>query len=100
MGLTDLLADLADGRLDVVVHLPGRLAAADAEEKIAEDIDAALGVGDFGVELDTVEAALRIFDDCALGVLGRGDGLEAARKAGDFVTVRVPDAQRGFQPLQ
>jgi NAD(P)H-hydrate repair Nnr-like enzyme with NAD(P)H-hydrate epimerase domain len=30
------------------------------------------------VELDAVEAALGVLDDGALGVLGRGDGLEAA----------------------
>ena len=98
--LADLLADFADGRLDVVVHLPGRLAAADAEEEVAEDVDAALGVGDLGVELDAVEAALRILDDRALGVLGGGDGLEAAREAGDLVAVRIPDAQRRLQSLQ
>ncbi|MEY3851825.1 MAG: hypothetical protein RI910_805, partial [Verrucomicrobiota bacterium] len=63
LGLADLLADLTDGGLDVVVHLPGRLAAADAEQEVAEDVDAALGVGDLGVELDAVEAALGVLDD-------------------------------------
>jgi hypothetical protein len=55
---------------------------------------------DLGVELDAVEAALGVLDDGALGVLGRGDGLEAAREAGDLVAVGVPDAERGLQPLQ
>jgi hypothetical protein len=65
-----------------------------------QDVDAPLGVGDLGVELDAVEATLRILDDGALGVLGGGDGLEAAREARDLVAVRVPDAQRGLQALE
>jgi len=95
LGLADLPADLADGRLDVVVHLPSRLATADAEEEVAEDVDAALGMGDFRVELDAVEATLGVLDDGALRVLGGGDGLEAARQARDLVAVRIPDAQIG-----
>jgi len=44
-------------------------------------------VGDLGVELNAVEAALRVLDDGAFGILGRGDGLEATRQAGDLVAV-------------
>ncbi len=57
-------------------------------------------MSDLGVELDAVETALGVLDDGALGVLGRSDGLEAAREAGDLVAVGVPHAERGLQTLE
>jgi len=47
-GVTDLLADLADGLLDDRDVRPRRAAARDVEEKRLEDLLTALGVRDLG----------------------------------------------------
>ena len=52
---------------------------ADAEKEVTENINAAFGVGDFWVELDSVKAALGILDHGAFGILRGRDSLEAAR---------------------
>ena len=100
LGLAHLLADFANRRLDVVVHLPGRLGGTDAEQEVAEDIDTALGVGHFRVELDSVETTLRVFNHRALGILRGSHSLEATRESRDLVAVRIPDAKRRLKPLQ
>ena len=66
--------------------LPG---VANAEDKIAEDVGAALGVPDFRVKLDAIEMARGIFNR-GNRIIGAADGLEACGQAHDVVAVAIP----------
>src|SRR5712671_352716 len=66
---------------------------ANAEEKIAEDFGAPVGVADLGMELDGVNFAVRIFDGSD-GAVRAANGAEAWRESDDMVAVTIPDTQR------
>ena len=94
----DLGANVRDGVVDEVRHRPIALRAANAEEEILVDVDAAFGVEHLGVKLNAVEIALPILDGGKLGVLRRADGLEARRQLDQAVAVGIPDAESFRQP--
>ena len=58
--VADLRANPRRRLLDKRRHRPVAGAAADAEGEVAQDLEAALGVDDFGMEQQRVEAALRV----------------------------------------
>src|SRR6266404_4718319 len=66
---------------------------ANAEEKIAEDFGAPVGVADLGMKLDGVNFAVGIFD-CRDGAVCAAHGAKAWWKSDDMVAVTIPDAQR------
>src|SRR5712671_1787309 len=66
---------------------------ANAKEKIAEDLCAAVGMADFRMKLDGVNFAVRIFDG-GDGAVCAADGAEAGWKSDDVIAVAIPDAQR------
>ena len=72
--------------------------AADPDQEIAQDLDAALGVEDLRVKLDPVEIAPAVLDGGERGILGRADGGETRRQLDHPVAVRIPDPQLPRQP--
>ncbi len=58
--LVDAAPDLLDVRGDEVGRSPVLAGTCDVDDEVAQDLAAALGVDDFGVELDAVQAALRV----------------------------------------
>ena len=92
----DLGADLGDGLLDDVVRGPEPGAAADAVDEALDDALALAGVGDLGVELEPVEAAVLVGDPGERGVGGLADGVEAGRQAIHPVAVAHPDIQQAI----
>ena len=66
-------------------------AAADAEEEVLDDLPAARGVRDLGVELDAVEGAGAGAEGRDGKVGGGGEGHEAGGRLVDVVAVRAPD---------
>jgi hypothetical protein len=85
-----------------VGHGPVLRGLADANEEVAHDIGAALGVKHLGMELDAVEIALQVLDGGELGVIGRADRGKARRQLDQAVAMRVPDpelpGQTGKEP--
>src|SRR6266404_1661150 len=65
---------------------------ANAEEKIAKDFGAPVGVADLGMELDGINLAMGIFD-CGNSDVRAAHGAEAWWKSDDMVAVAIPDAQ-------
>jgi hypothetical protein len=66
---------------------------ADAEKKIAKNFGAAVGVAHFGVKLDGVNFAMRIFNG-GNRVLRAPYGAKSGRQPDHMVAMTVPDAQR------
>ena len=93
-------ADGLHGVLDVVLGGPVLARAADAEEEVADHVDAALGVEDLGVKLDAVEVALLVLDDGELGVFRGADGGVAGGQLDEAVAVGVPDLELLGQALE
>ena len=85
-------ADSFDLLLGESAHAEVERDAALFEERFVEFL-AARGVGDFGMELDGVEAAFGVGDGAVRRVGGPGDGLEALRRRADLVAVRHPDVE-------
>src|SRR5579863_10207030 len=50
----DLLANLSDRRIDIGLHRPGRLAAANLIDEVTQQLRAFRSMSDFGVELETI----------------------------------------------
>ena len=90
MGI-DPRPDLGDGRVDEVGRRPGRPGAGNAEHEVAQDVPAARGVDDLGVELDPVQPPIRVDEAGERGGVGLGGGMEARRQPGDRVAVAHPD---------
>jgi hypothetical protein len=87
-------ADLLDGLIHVVGHVPVVLAAADLVHEAGNHLLALDGVGDFRVELHRVELARLVGHGGQRGGLVGGDHLEARRQLGDLVTVAHPHIQQ------
>ena len=80
---------------DDVAGAPGVGAAADVAHEALDDPLALLGVRDFGMELQAVEAAGLVGHAGQRRVGRAGDGLEARRQAPHPVAVAHPDAHLG-----
>ncbi len=94
--VADLFADIGDSLLHVVRHVPVAHAAADVAHKAFEQGTALDSVGDFGVELDRVEAAVFI-GHTGDGACRRGSHqLEAGRQRGNFIAVAHPDFEHAM----
>src|SRR6266478_713621 len=65
---------------------------ANAEEKIAEDFRAAIGMADFRMELHGVNFAVRILDGGDSAVRA-ANGAEAGWQPDDVIAMTIPDAQ-------
>ena len=91
--VADLRADALGRLLDERRHRPVAGAAADVVGEVAQDVEAAIGVRDLGVEQERVEPLRRRRHrrDRRVGARRR-DG-EAGRRGGDEVAVAGPDAQ-------
>ena len=96
-GLAHLGPDVGHGVRDEVLRRPVLLRLADAHQEIADHVHAALGVGHLGVELDAIEAALRVLNPGKGRIFRDGRGHEAGRQLGEFVAVRVPDPELARQ---
>ena len=86
-----------DRRLDEVGGGPGRPSAGDPDDEVAQDVPPVRGMGDLGVELDPVQAAVRIDEPGERGGVGLGGRMEALGKPGDRVAVAHPD---GLVPVE
>jgi hypothetical protein len=90
-------ADLVDLLVDVAVHGPGRVAAADAEDEILQHLFAELRVVDLGVVLEAVALAPLVGDGgiavrlVVAGDEGQAELLEAGAEGDDGVAVAHPD---------
>ena len=89
--VTDLLLQLLDRLLDPARKLPVRLAAADLEEEVADDLIAVLRVHDLGMELDRVELLRLVADRRVRAVAARRGDLEALGDLRDAVAMAHPD---------
>ena len=95
---THLAADQRHALIDDAGRCPSAVAAADVAGKAAHQLGAATGLGDFGVELHTIEAPV--------GVRHRRDGrarraggdAEARRQGGHAVAVAHPHRQIATGP--
>src|SRR5690606_7044476 len=87
----DLLADGRDGVLGEGARGPVRRHTGDVEEEGAQQLDAARGVGDLGVELDAEDAPLEVADRGEGAVVAAGDDVEAGGQRGDAVAMAHPD---------
>src|SRR5712671_1690460 len=65
---------------------------ANAKEKIAEDLCAAVRMADFRMKLDGVDFAVRIFDG-GDGAVCAANGAEAGWESDDVIAMTIPDAQ-------
>ncbi len=92
----DLLADGFDGGLDEVSRGPVAGGAADAEDKILDELGSERGVVNFRMKLHGPDAAFRI-GDAGKRVRGDGGAMEAGRKLGGFVAVAHPHRNGGGQ---
>ncbi len=97
---THLTPDLLRRLLDVVPHRPVLPAATYAVHEVREDLPPLRRVHHFRVELDAEVPALRMFDGGVTGVLRRSHHHEILRKPGELVSMRVPDLQLAWQPLE
>ena len=93
----DLLADARCRLFDERGHRPVAAAAADVEGEVPKDFEAAIGVGDFGMEEQRVEPLRRRRHRRHRGVAARGRHDESRGRGGDEVAVARPDAQLGRQ---
>ena len=73
---------------------------ASLKRKLAEDFLAVLGVDDLGMELDAVEAAVRVFDGGGLGVGCPARDAEAGRELLEAVAVAHPDRTARLDPAE
>jgi hypothetical protein len=89
----DLLADPRHRLLDVVAHHPVGLRTGDVEHETVQDVATLLRVGDLGMELDCVVAALLVGHAGDRTARRRGHQLEAGRQRGDLVAVAHPHLQ-------
>ncbi len=87
----DTLADACDGLLDEVGSRPGGLDAGDALDEVAQDVLAARGVNDLGMELDAVEVSVGRGQTRIGGRIGLRGRVEAIRQPGDRIAVAHPD---------
>ncbi len=94
LGVTHLLADLADALLDDLARSPERLAATDLKQKTLDDALTLTGMGHLGVELQTVEVAFFIRHAGHGCVLGFTNHLESRRQGVDPVAMTHPDIQQ------
>ncbi len=78
--------------LAVVAEVPGRLAAGDVEEKVAQDLRSRFGVRHFGMEEDAVTAALAILEPRDRSVRGASDDAKSGRRLHDAISVARPHA--------
>jgi len=98
--IADLLLDFSTGAIDEGFHRPVGFAAADAVDKVCENLAAAWCVDDFGMELKAVDVALGVTDYGMRGVFCFAKWTKACRELGDFVPVAVPDIQRRGKLLE
>ncbi|OPZ13490.1 MAG: hypothetical protein BWZ07_00479 [Alphaproteobacteria bacterium ADurb.BinA280] len=91
--LTDLRAYASDLVVDNVAGGPQGSAATDVHHKATQQCAALTCVGDFGVELHAIPAALIIREGGDGNTVGDGGHGEAAGNHGNVVTVTHPDIQ-------
>ena len=89
--VADLGADLLDLLLDDVDHRPGRPAAGDVEQEVAEHLLAVLGVQHLGVPLHAGEPPVEVLEGGDGGAGGGGEHVEPGRRRDDRVAVAHPD---------
>ena len=73
-------------------HRPVAGAAADSIRKVAEDLEAVIGVHDFRMEQQRVQTAIGVCHRRHRGVGARRHDRKAGRRGGDEVSVARPDA--------
>ena len=88
-------ADLRDLALDERGHVPVGREPGQLEEEIGQDLLAVPGVDDLGMELDAVDAAVRVLDGGRLGVGRPARDAEAGRELLQAVAVAHPDLASG-----
>lgn len=88
------LADSGHRLFSERAHAPVAFETANGEGKVAQDVFASLGVGHFGMELESVKPAAPILKGGNWSVLGPGGELESRRRALDGVPVTCPDPER------
>ncbi len=91
--LPQLGPDALDLLVDEVLHRPRRRGVADAEEEVAVDGRALIGVCDLGVELDAEAAARPVTKGGHRRVRARGQDLEPGGNGLDAVAVAHPDGE-------
>ena len=91
---TDTVAHRSDAVLDDVAGRPQRCAVAQIDDETLQDALPLAGMGDFGMKLQAVEAALVVRDAGDRGAFGARDELEAGRQFGDLVAMTHPDIQQ------
>src|SRR5262249_5173736 len=91
---TDPPLHVADPVVSERTRRPGRSDARDVEQERGEDLGAARGVYDLGMELDAVDLALRVVDRTKLGVRRDADRREARGHRRDPVAVAHPNVER------
>ena len=91
---TDFAAHPLDAVVDDRAGSPARRAAADLVHEPAQDACALSGVGDFGVELDAVEAALLVGDARNRRTVGRCDEAESGRRRAHPIPVAHPHVEQ------
>ena len=96
----DLLPDLPHRRVDIGLHRPRGLTAADVVDKVAQDRCAFRRVGDLGMKLETVDPALVVVPfHCRNRRVARvRDGPKSGRHALDAIAVRHPHDGRPALP--
>lgn len=90
-GWANKSSDTLNLGLDEAVHGPLLLAATDVDGKVLEEVKTLWCVGDFWVELDTVEFLLLVGNTGEWGVVSLGNDQESLWKLGELVTVGHPD---------
>jgi osmoprotectant transport system substrate-binding protein len=85
------LSDRLHSLSDEVPHFPGSLAAADVVEEVAQNLPAAGGMRDLGVELDAVQGPAAVPDGGDRAVGRPGQGNEIVRQRLDHIAVAHPN---------
>ncbi len=96
----DPVADPRDGRLDEVGRRPRRLDPGDAPHEVAQDVLAARGVDDLGMELDAVQVTVRRLQPGVRRRIALRGRDEALGQPGDRVAVAHPDRLLAIEPVE
>ena len=70
-----------------------RRTLADVENELSDDFSPAWGVGDLGVELNTIPWLIVVDDCCEGGGGGMPDDMEVGRDFGQLIPMRHPDLE-------
>jgi hypothetical protein len=99
-GRSNGLANTLDLGLDEEVHGPVLLGSTELDGEVGQKLLTLGGVGNLGVELDSVELALGVGDSGVGSVGGSSDGQEPGGKSTELVTVRHPDVHLVINTLE